>query len=734
MKKLFLIPLLACFFCIGAWSAQEINVGTEADLRTVLDTVTVETRINLTHDIHGEDGFFLVKEGSSIILNLSSSTLTANYYEENYINGIDESSTVVNKGTLKVITEGDGMLVGAIGDSMWGSGKEAGFAISNHGTLTINGGMFRCDNVGYNYGLNLWNPLVFGLDGTITINGGYYLSGAGGSFWQGMIRASGGKESLVINGGKFSANTISGDDGNKIEDYMCDECAVENISNLYWVAPAGTESITENTTIDEENNKQEAVFVTANTTLTVPEGQTLTITKDLAFKDATSQLVVNKGARVIVGNEIVTASTENIALTIDDKNKDYSNLLVAAGELQESHPKATVTFNTKARRNADTHKLIWQRFAVPSHTTFNIDDLINVYGFETCVEGWDYENDCWKIVNSGEDLEPFQMYALAINNEIDPATQTAQYNFPCELVGNGNPELTIREGWNYFANAYTAPMNLMAWLVDLLNDPEFAGVIDGTIYVQKLQESNAWGSVTAKRAMQGKFGSLSEELQPMQAFIYHATANTTIPLKYKEYVYDPLVTPAGAPARKEAQEEEYTEATIIVTPAVGEADYLYVYEGADFSEAFDNGVDATKFMNEDVLNAYFETVIGDLSDYATNDLNNAALTIKTAEESEITISFEDVTLENYFLVDSETETKTEIKSGNSYVFVGAANTTYSQRFSIVKDEEPDPSAVENVEASQKKNGIYTLTGQYMGNILNALPKGVYIINGQKVVR
>ena len=740
MKKLFLFTLLACFFCVGAYAVTVVNVSTEGELRAALttaDETADSTQITLTKSITGSS-VFEVGANSHVQLNLAGFALTQTFVDSDQSPHV--SSILWNKGILHIISEGQGMVISP------SNAMEQGFCICNSGDLTIDGGIFVGQSADFNVGYFFLNPVIAveGGSPTTTINGGTFIMAKkpdGMCFsWQGIIAGT-----PTIRGGVFSSADIGSNGANNLGTYVAasgssvetvafNETYAPWVSSVYWVKPAGTESITENTTIDEENNEQEAVFVAANTTLTVPEGQTLTITNDLAFKDATSQLVIEPNATVIIGDEVVSGSTNNIALTVDDKNHGYSNLLVAAGELQESHPKATVAFNTKARRNADTHKLIWQRFAVPSHTTFNIDDLVNVYGFETCVEGWDYANNCWKIINSGESLEPFQMYALAINNEIDPATQNAQYNFPCELVGNGNPELTIRTGWNYFANAYTAPMNLKAWLNDLLNDPTFDGVIDGTIYVQKLQESNAWNSITAERAKKGKFGTLSAELQPMQAFIYHATANTTIPLKYKEYVYDPLVNPASAPARKEAKEAEYKEATIIVTPAEGDEDYLFLYEGADFSEAFDNGFDAIKYLNDDVLNAYFVTSIGDLSDYATDNLENASFSVKTAEAGDITISFEDVTLEGYSILDVATNTKTEIKNGKSYVFSGSANATYTGRFVIVKNGDDPSTSVDKIEEANKAKGIYTVTGQYMGNNLNALPAGVYVINGKKVVR
>lgn len=51
--------------------------------------------------------------------------------------------------------------------------------------------------------------------------------------------------------------------------------------------------------------------------------------------------------------------------------------------------------------------------------------------------------------------------------------------------------------------------------------------------------------------------------------------------------------------------------------------------------------------------------------------------------------------------------------------------------------EPDsPTAIEAVttDAPAKKQGIYNLHGVRLGNDLDRLPAGVYIVNGKKVVK
>ena len=73
--------------------------------------------------------------------------------------------------------------------------------------------------------------------------------------------------------------------------------------------------------------------------------------------------------------------------------------------------------------------------------------------------------------------------------------------------------------------------------------------------------------------------------------------------------------------------------------------------------------------------------------------------------------------------------------GATYEFNADANTVNDYRFEIVETNNA-PTALENTEAVKSAKGIYTLTGQYMGemNVWNSLPAGVYVVNGEKRVK
>lgn len=55
-------------------------------------------------------------------------------------------------------------------------------------------------------------------------------------------------------------------------------------------------------------------------------------------------------------------------------------------------------------------------------------------------------------------------------------------------------------------------------------------------------------------------------------------------------------------------------------------------------------------------------------------------------------------------------------------------------FTTIQEKEDEPTAVEAVENNACKAGIYTITGYYLGTDATRLPAGMYIINGQKIIR
>ena len=47
----------------------------------------------------------------------------------------------------------------------------------------------------------------------------------------------------------------------------------------------------------------------------------------------------------------------------------------------------------------------------------------------------------------------------------------------------------------------------------------------------------------------------------------------------------------------------------------------------------------------------------------------------------------------------------------------------------------ETTGINNIETETTVNGkVYNLNGQYVGNSLNGLKKGIYVVNGKKVIK
>ena len=122
-----------------------------------------------------------------------------------------------------------------------------------------------------------------------------------------------------------------------------------------------------------------------------------------------------------------------------------------------------------------------------------------------------------------------------------------------------------------------------------------------------------------------------------------------------------------------------------------------------------------------------------MAHFATNDLNNTFVGLQTINGGNYTIEFANVQGEELTLIDHETGARVAMVEGATYEFT--ANGTNDYRFEIVEPAKL-PTAIENAEAVKSAKGIYTITGQYVGemNVWNTLPAGIYVVNGEKLVK
>lgn len=464
--------------------------------------------------------------------------------------------------------------------------------------------------------------------------------------------------------------------------------------------------------------------------------QTLTITNHSTLQ--VNQIIMNNYARIIVeaggklvvkGEQgIIAPSSENIVLKASESAQAI--FLFHPEVKSNRHPNATVEFISNSITDLPAYSK--QRFGIP--TWKKLSSITTKNGgsdVQTAISSFSYVNNEWTDVswinvdgkdeNLGLIADPFAYYQMQHNtpNVGTVVTMTG------ELYGNTSPILNILgNSWNGYANSYMAPIDAHE-LIEMIPN-----TVDKSFQIYELSntpgEKGSWVPVSELAL---------EDIKPMQAFLLRntlAAANVTV--DYGDAVYYPTsgeTKPSNAPARR-SELNNITKAKLIVR---GESyvDRVVVAEDAQFSAAFDNGYDAAKYMN-DGINLYV-SADEKMGIYATDDIENTYLGFQAVNGGNYTIEFTNVQGKELTLIDHENNVRVAIEEGKTYEFTAAANSVNDYRFEIVGRADM-PTAIENTEAVKSAKGIYTITGQYVGemNVWNSLPAGIYVVNGEKLVK
>ena len=488
-----------------------------------------------------------------------------------------------------------------------------------------------------------------------------------------------------------------------------------------------------------ENQSSKKVEVAETYTLVVKEDNTLNIGTGGLVLENNAQFVVEPGAVVTVGtNGIINANGANNIILETNADKQ-AVLLIDPDVIQNTKPLATVTIHTAARqKSASPYNYIWEYFACPVQEITESNKPTNnfnagVHGlfegeseFITGVYTWG-GND-WALVNSWTSLVPFKGYQLTNNS----ANGGVEYTFKGNLMGNEDGEYAFTSnGYGYFGNSYSAPIVIS----------NFLSALDNTVYERTVwlydAGADTYVSVNPLAARLGsakyKDGTAIKEIRSLQAFILNKKADGgNAPINYRDAIWNnprinSLVSASPAPARRESM--LWTNITVA---AEGNKEMVTLVEGEDFSNAFDNGADAGKYINNNSMNLYAATNDGEQAIVATDNLENTLISFQAGNATEYTLSFENGN-EDYMLRDNVTGMTVAMEEGAEYTFTQAANTTVPARFEVIAAPKAT-TAIENVEEAAKATGIYTITGQYMGRDFTNLPAGVYVVNGVKIVK
>ncbi len=469
------------------------------------------------------------------------------------------------------------------------------------------------------------------------------------------------------------------------------------------------------------------VTIYNNKTLTVKEGGTLTI-GDGGLDLTGGNIVIEPGAEVRINGAVVGgASEENIVISSDETGTSVfavnpANPMVGV--------EAEIQLYTTARHQGGTY--YYNYIGIPTSTAINSSTLTRtavsgatedltmyLYGWNVQT-GW--QQGGWELFS-----QPFRGVALT-----SESTQGTIFTFKGTLVGNEDGQMNFNHmGFNFFANSYTAPINISTLLAGFSDD------VRATIYIYDQSRNRISG--VSKADFSGYFTPAFTVIPSMQAFFVFTEEQTAVTeeIDYLDAVWNNTASnaPLNAPTRL-MDNGLFKRAIINVTSQNGASDQVNLVGEDRFSADFDNGYDAVKFMNSG-LNIYAKTATHSLQNIFTDNLEGTFIGFAANETDNMyTLSFEGVAGEPMAIKDLMTGIITVMTEGNTYTFTQAEESTIDNRFQIVGINQM-PTAIDNVEGGAvSADGIYSITGQYVGTVdmWNEIPSGIYIVNGVKLVK
>lgn len=487
------------------------------------------------------------------------------------------------------------------------------------------------------------------------------------------------------------------------------------------------------------DNGDDATTVTVGKASGADKDQKLIINNGLDVQ-GDSKVEVKAGSTLEIGEGgITTQKPENIV--IDANENGAASLIMDPTITVNQTPELTVKMTAKQIGRDSYGDYYWHRFAMPVQhidTWTKEGDLAPAVTYPTHLYGWSYDNNDWiKLAGGVSDMLPFKGYTLTLASEEISGHENelldVTYVFKGNLAGNTNNALQFsHEGYNFFGNSYTGYISIAKLIEQITSNSK----IQGTVWVWVGQGYEDI-SLNILAENPGFYDDELKEIAPMHTFVLkqNGTENASTTINYADAIWgNPRYGHGPAPApRRRTNSENDVMMRVVVTAANGQKDAVRFVEGANFSDAFENGYDASKFMNAKSINV-FATVNGEeFGTVATDNLSGKTITINTNSELAYTISFTNVNNEDYVLRDNVTGQVISIEEGATYEFAAQPNSTIANRFEIVSRANM-PTAIENTEVKANVKGIYTIMGQYLGENFDILPAGVYVVDGVKIVK
>lgn len=518
------------------------------------------------------------------------------------------------------------------------------------------------------------------------------------------------------------------------------------------VVTVNSDIAVEGIVIKNDNNKEGQIVVEEDVTLTVGNSGIVSENNDL------TTVVVKPGGTIIIGNGGVDQQGNAIPVEIQNDG-DKSGVFLIDPNAPATVAEAPAKVKVYTRAHKDNGIEYWQQLASPvkgsTITVTPLGELAGNHNFMTSVYDWDYATDSWVRITDGMEeisegvyafrgdavwttsdavIKPFAALDLINNSHASHGGVT--YEFAGKLVGNEDMVLNFPEnGFCTFGNSYTAPIDLSTLFAKITNDMAQAN-IDPCVYMYN-SSADRFESVNSLGLWLKELGIMDvafSQIPPQQAFVMNLLSGNSAQsaVDYATCVWgNPNTnknTPILAPKR---QQDASFSAMLNIEVTDGEAtDRVVLIEDEKYSEAYDNGADAEKYMNN-TFNIYVNAE-RNLAMVATDNIENTELSFKAGKAVNYTMTF-GKTMGDFVLVDRANNSQIAIVEGGIYTFAAQPNATAEARFAVVPAPKM-PTAIENTGVKTNAKGIYTIMGQYLGENFDILPAGVYVIDGVKIVK
>lgn len=428
-------------------------------------------------------------------------------------------------------------------------------------------------------------------------------------------------------------------------------------------------------------------------------------------EEINGSLTLNAGAALIIGGRVRSAKApyfntgDLMPTTVNDLIINTSSTSQAALVFNndKGDTKATVKLYSKGRKEDGAYQ--FQYLAVPMNY-IDVNPAFAGSGIYTYV--WKEPLNNWERRAYYDGLEAFE--GVGITTKFEGAKT---YTLQGALTSTVEKDITLTKetsGQNIIGNSWLAPINIASLRTALVDD---ASIVDKTVYIyctgndttsggsvgsQSTETAGQWLAIPIDASGWPGWGGL-KVIPAMQAFCIKANTGTTLTLNYKDHVRSTaeakLTEKLRAPKRRSAAETEDIDLIRIRVADSKTHTDLYLFEGEQFSDEFDNGWEA-RYMSSDGRSAklYAETTVGQMAVAAQPEYEGTVLGFAPGKETEYTFTFSGPN-KDYYLNDLKLKKSTLISEDESYFFTFEEGDT--NRFYISKTRIDAPAITTGTE-------------------------------------